>query len=116
MPNNRAVLLMNQRSRAREHAQVPASARVRPVDRLLGFYAGIAGVALLFPHRPSYWPLLAVLHLGALFMAVAPGAVGDWLSRHRPPDYLRLLADWYPLLLIPALYKELQVLNVAIFN
>jgi membrane-associated phospholipid phosphatase len=82
----------------------------------MGLYAGIAGFALLFPHRPAFWPLLALLHLAALFVAMAPDSVSGLLARIPPNRVLRAIADWYPILIIPALYNELQILNVAVHN
>jgi membrane-associated phospholipid phosphatase len=89
-----------------------------PVDRLIGAYAVISGGALLFAHRPASWPLLAVLHLAAALIGFgAPPAAWLW-SRlaARAPRVAELLAGWYPLLLVPALYSELAVLNQAVFG
>lgn len=82
----------------------------------MGCYAGIAGIALFFPHRPTFWPILAILHLAALMVAVAPGTVRKLLVRIPSNRTLRVIADWYPILIIPALYKELQILNLAVHN
>src|SRR5436189_3167208 len=99
MLNNRAVLITNQRSRGRDHAETADTVlSVRPIDRLFGFYLGAAGIALAFPHRPAAWPILAVVHLAALFIAVAPQTVNGWLGGRRLPGFARVLADWYPLL------------------
>jgi len=84
----------------------------RPVDRLLGIYALASGAALLFPHRPAAWPVLALLHLGVAAFALGPCifARGTRAFHRRYP----VLADWLPLLLVPALYLELAVLNRAV--
>jgi membrane-associated phospholipid phosphatase len=115
---------MNQRSRGRldemgaSAVPVPAARFVpRPVDRLLGVYALVSGAALLFPHRPGFWPVLAVIHLItalAAFRSRLLQPLFDGLTA-MAPRLARFIADWYPLLLVPALYKELQPLNFSIY-
>jgi membrane-associated phospholipid phosphatase len=100
-----------------EQAAAPELRRLgEPVDRLMGAYALLAGGAFFFQHRPDGWVLLAALHLAAVFVGfgVGPARVAwDALAR-RWPRTTRTLGDWYPLVLIPALYSELAVLNVAV--
>lgn len=82
----------------------------RPMAVLFGAYALASGAALLFPQRPSNWLLLLPLHLMAAALAFwaasgVPGRVGN---------HHAMVRDWYPLLLIPALYAELPLLNQAV--
>lgn len=89
---------------------------IRPVDALLGFYLLIGSVALLFPGRPQAWPLWLGVHVAAAAVLLAPGPVRRWRSRLAEPlgRLGRVLADWYPLLLVPAFYFDLSMLNVAV--
>jgi membrane-associated phospholipid phosphatase len=87
-----------------------------PLDRLFALYLVVAAAALAFPHRPAVWPLLVGVHLllaAALWplptFARAARALPDRTGRR-----LRTAADWLPLLLVPALYTELAVLNRAV--
>lgn len=89
-----------------------------PVDRLLAAYAVLAAAALLFPHRPSTWPLILAAHGAAIALALRLGPAGRltaWAMRSAPRAG-RIVADWYPLLLIPLLYSELTLLNRAVFD
>lgn len=113
-------------------------------DRIVAAYAVLSGVALAFPHRPDAWPLLAAGHLALLAVALGAGAgrwqrgAGRWSltgperggPSGRPyrgpvvgatgggtrPALLRVLADWYPLVVIPLLYSELDTLNGAVWG
>lgn len=87
-----------------------------PIDRLFAVYLLLAGAALLLPQRPAAWPLLALLHLAVLLLAWPPAAVQGVIDhwRTRAPRTSRVLLDWYPVLLIPALYLELAILNRAV--
>jgi membrane-associated phospholipid phosphatase len=89
----------------------------RPIDRLLGVYALVSGGALLFPHRPGFWPILAILHIVTAVAAFRSAFLSPLLGRltAKAPRAMRFGADWYPLLLVPALYKELQPLNLSIY-
>ena len=82
--------------------------------RLFAIYLVVAGTALLFPHRTSWWPLLAVIHIVAIALLLKPDAF-TWFSR-RVPRTARVIGDWYILILIPGLYTELATLNQAIYN
>jgi membrane-associated phospholipid phosphatase len=89
-----------------------------PIDRLMGVYALVAGTALLFPHRPDAWPLLAAAHL---FVALAgfgarPIAAGWNAFGRRWPRTATFIGDWYALAIIPWLYLELAILNRAVFD
>lgn len=88
------------------------------MSRLFAVYAAISGVALLFPHRPHAWPLLLAVHLLVVMVGLAwgPAAQAAAALAGRWPRAWEVLRDWYPLLLIPALYKELALLNVAVYD
>ena len=102
------------------------------MNRLLASYLLLSGVALLGPHRPAWWPWLALAHgLGAfLLLRVRPaparaqadaarGQAGSTIPGAPPRQRrsgLTLLRDGYPLLLIPALYAELAPLNRALWG
>ena len=96
-----------------------SEATMRPaIRRLFAAYLFISGIALAFPYRPVAWLPLALLHLSGIItlLQIGPGPVlVAWLSR-RWPHTVRVMGDWYGLALIPALYTELAVLNVAVFN
>lgn len=87
---------------------------VRPVDRLLGGYLLLTAPALLFPHRPDVWPLLFLAHLGVGTLLIV-GALAPLRAPGRS-RLLRVLGDWYPLLLMPALYLELPMLNGSLWG
>ena len=81
------------------------------MNRLLAGYLLLSGLALLGPHRPAVWPLLAVAH----------AAVAAWLllrpAAETPATGARAwLADAYPLLVMPLLYAELPQLNQSLFG
>lgn len=90
----------------------------RAVDRLVAVYAVASAFALLGPSRPGVWPLLLLAHV--LAAAVLSGVLPLRPPRERAietvPRALGLLRDWYPLLIIPALYAELAVLNVSVWG
>lgn len=88
----------------------------RPIDRLVAGYAALSALALLAPGRPAVWPLLVIAHLALVLLALRPGPLRLTLRRAgaRTPRLTRFLADWYPLLLMPLLYAELETLNVAL--
>jgi membrane-associated phospholipid phosphatase len=90
--------------------------RGQPLDRLFAAYMALAAVALLFPHRPSSWPLLLALHVLVVVLAWPAAPVGRLEAGASPATRRRLRAvlDWLPLLLIPLLYTELAVLNTAV--
>lgn len=88
----------------------------RPIDVATGAYLLLAGAALFFPHRPASWPLLAAAHLlgAALLLGIPPFDRLRAAAGGKFPRAARLLGDWYPLLVMPALYSELAALNVAV--
>jgi membrane-associated phospholipid phosphatase len=96
----------------------PAQYWRRALRRLFALYLFVSGLALFFPHRPRAWPVLALLHaLAILVLLDAPPArrLGGVLMT-RWPKALSFLRDWYMLLLVPLLYSELAVLNVAVHD
>jgi membrane-associated phospholipid phosphatase len=81
------------------------------MDRLFGTYALLAGAALAFPGRPALWPLLGAVHLLGALLAFGIGParrLTDAAGRRWPRAH-----DWYPLLVIPAVYKELGTLILS---
>lgn len=81
-------------------------------------YAALSGAALLFPGRPAAWPLLAAAHLLFILLTLRIGPAA-WLTSAvsgRAPRLANFLAAWYPLLLLPFLYKELALLNAAVWQ
>lgn len=88
------------------------------IRRLFAAYLFISGIALAFPYRPAAWLPLAILHLAGIITLLQIGPYPillAWLTG-RWPRVMRVMGDWYGLALIPALYAELAVLNVAVFN
>jgi membrane-associated phospholipid phosphatase len=90
----------------------------RALCRLFAIYLLISGIALLFPHRPRAWFVLVVLHvMGALWLLdVGPAPITVQWLRGRWPRVTRVIGDWYVLALMPMLYTELAILNVAVHN
>lgn len=86
------------------------------MDRLFAGYVLLSGFALAFPHRPASWPYLAALHLGAAAWAFGVPPLRGWSARvvRRWPGRRPVLAEAYPLLLVPLFYAELAPLNVAV--
>lgn len=95
-----------------------ARAERTPLNRVFAAYALISGFALFFPHRPANWPLLLVAHALAIAVLLGLGPFRQWgdLAHQRWPRATGFLADWLPLLLIPALYAELAILNLAVWD
>lgn len=90
----------------------------RAIRHLFAAYLLLSGVALAFPHRPGAWPVLAAVHVLGIIVLLQLGPypiAKRWLEA-RFPRITRVVGDWYTLLLIPALYTELAVLNVAVFH
>lgn len=89
-----------------------------PTDRLIAIYALVSGTALAFPHRPAKWPVLALLHLTAFGIGLGlPPVRRLWRAAARKlPRLAAGVHDWYPLLLVPPLYSELQILNRSVWG
>lgn len=79
-------------------------------------YAGVAAAALLFPHRPEGWPIVAVGHIAVVCLALLMARIRPALERPGAARWLRVIGDWYPLLIIPLLYSALDVLNSAVWD
>jgi membrane-associated phospholipid phosphatase len=99
-----------------ERAASPGAGR--PMDTLFAAYAVVSGVALPVPGRPSAWPVLAALHAVAAWVGFRGPGVRRLLAAlaAAAPRATRVIADWYPLGLVPLLYLELAPLNRAIWN
>jgi len=85
------------------------------MNRLFGIYMLVSATALFFPHRSGLWPLVLLLHIAAAMLAFGLPPF-DRLGRGPGNAFTELIADWYPLLLIPLLYGELVPLNVAVWD
>ncbi|MEO5509828.1 MAG: phosphatase PAP2 family protein [Longimicrobiales bacterium] len=87
-----------------------------PLHRIWAMYAFIAGFAVLFPNHPSTWPALLMMHLMiiALYWPITPFKQGWNFFTQRWPKPMRIIFDWLPLLLVPALYEELAPLNLMV--
>lgn len=95
----------------------PAVAGPRAVDRLFALYMLASGLALAGSARPGAWPVVALVH-GLAVAAVLrwrPVAPALAVAARRWPRAAAVVSDWYPLLLLPALYTELAVLNRALY-
>lgn len=86
----------------------------RPTDRLLAIYILFATPPLLVPGRPAGWPLWLALHALVVLLAWPPARMRAMLSRLAARPVIRLLLDWYPILLVPVLYSELAQLIPAL--
>ena len=86
------------------------------MDLAVAAYAVLAGIALAFPHRPEGWPVTATALLALLAAALlfhrARRDPGRWLGTR----VRRVVSDWYPLLVIPMLYSQLDTLNTAVWD
>ncbi|HSH45748.1 MAG TPA: phosphatase PAP2 family protein [Longimicrobiales bacterium] len=90
----------------------------RTMDRIVAAYAVVSGLALAFAHRPGSWPLIALGHIALLAVAVNAHRLRGRAASHRGPagPVLRVVTDWYPLLVLPLLYTELAVLNTSVWG
>jgi membrane-associated phospholipid phosphatase len=88
------------------------------VDRLFALYMVVSGLALAGPARPAWWPVLAAAHAVAALAALRRWPVAPVLEAvgRRWPRAAVVVSDWYLLLLLPALYSELALLNRALFD
>lgn len=88
----------------------------RALRRLLAGYLVVTGLAFLFPHRPSLGPLWAAGHLvaAATILGLGPFRGLKEQVRRRCPRLSSAVSDWYALLLLPLLYRELVPLNRAV--
>jgi len=88
----------------------------RAMNRLFGLYMLVSTTALFFPHRTGAWPLILLLHAVAVMIAFALTPFDRVIGRFTDSRVGNIIADWYPLVLIPLLYSELVPLNVAVWN
>jgi membrane-associated phospholipid phosphatase len=89
-----------------------------PLNRLFAAYMLASAAAPFFPRHSRGWPLAVASHLGAglLVLGLPPFQRVVPALRRRWPALQGVLSDWYPLLLIPLLYGELEPLNRAIYG
>ena len=85
------------------------------MNRLFALYLLLSGLALLGPHRPAVWPLLAILHVGLAAWLLRPRATAS-PRLASPRAAIGWLRDAYPLLVMPLLYAELPLLNQALYG
>lgn len=88
------------------------------MDWTLAVYLFLSGLALTSPHRPGFWPILLVAR-ALLVMAVLrlpPFSALFLTIGRRWPGWAPGFGAWYPLLLVPLLYKELDVLNLVVWG
>ena len=80
------------------------------MNRLFAAYLLLSGLALVGPHRPAAWPILALVHVVLAAWSVRRAAPGDSSAA------LRWLDDAYPLIVMPLLYAELPLLNRSLYH
>ncbi|MFO7894536.1 MAG: phosphatase PAP2 family protein [Longimicrobiales bacterium] len=98
-----------------------ADSIARPVDRVIGGYLILAGLALAPPHTTPVGLLLLLVHLsvGTALLAGKLDPIHQFAAHATAPGTSRrrrwtgLLIDWYPLVVMPCLYLELPILNTA---
>ena len=95
-----------------------AASQRRPYHRLFAIYLLVTAPALLFPNHRDGWITLLLVHLlaAAVLLRVPPFDRALDAIAARFPRLSSLVADWYLLALIPALYTELAALNLAVWN
>ena len=83
------------------------------MNRLFAAYLLLSGLALLGPHRPAAWPLLALVHLlAAAWLLKSRDASSSRIASHRLSSAL----VFYPLVVMPLLYAELPLLNQSLYG
>jgi membrane-associated phospholipid phosphatase len=95
-----------------------AAAERRPIHRLFAFYLLVSAPALFFPHHRPGWQVLVALHVlvAAILLQVGPVRASVHALCAQFPRTTTFIADWYLLLLVPALYSELVALNLAVWD
>lgn len=90
--------------------------RGRGIDATMATYTVVAAATLLFPHRPAIWPVVAAGHVVLFCLALLIARMRPALKRPPTRSWPRVVADWYPILVIPLLYSALDVLNTAVWD
>lgn len=101
-----------------QHVDTILARHPAPLDRLFAAYLALSGIALAFAPVSAAWLTAAALHvLGVLVLTGAPpfDRVRARIT-HAAPRVARVTHDWYALLLIPVLYKELAFLNHGVWG
>ena len=96
--------------------EIPESETRLALRRLFALYLAVSGCALFFPRHSGPWALVALLHAVGVFLLLPSGparSVADRLATAWP-KVGAVLEDWYALILMPALYMELPLLNTAV--
>jgi membrane-associated phospholipid phosphatase len=93
-----------------EHYQASMNVKLSPADKvIIAYLVIIAALVLISNGRVQLWPLLLVAHSVAIFIIVIIAAKDD--DNPSQTDCLhRFLHFWYPLVLVPLTYKELEYL------
>ena len=82
-------------------------------DRIVALYLITTGaLILIFRESLSTFRLIAALHL----VGAAATAYLRYIRRTRMPGSVGFVHDWYPVMLIPVLYKEVEFLAEAFGN
>lgn len=85
------------------------------MNRLFAAYVLLSGLALVGPHRPAAWPLLLAAHVALAGFALAAPPGGRKRVQGGASLWSRI-GDFYPLLILPALYAVLPLLNSAVWG
>ena len=81
----------------------------RRTDELTAVYLLVtASLMVLFREQVAHWPFLFCLHLTTAALLL-------WLRSLSSPSqcFWRFLHDWYPVMVFPLLYKEVEFLAAA---
>lgn len=89
---------------------------VGATDRLFAGWMILTGALLVLPGRPSNWAAMGASHAAMVWLILGgPGALALRAAVARvAPRFARFVHGWYPLVLIPLLYSELEPLNIAV--
>ncbi len=84
----------------------------RRTDAIIALYLLMsAGLVVSFRERVPHWELYVTAHLlGAAFIYTFRFISG------RLPSFLQFLRDWYPMMVLPLLYQEVEVFAAAFGN
>ncbi len=87
-----------------------AAVTLAPIDRVTLVYVGVA-LGLTLMRGPREQPAVVLLPLGLALTAVVAAALAPRARRAGPPG--RILAEFYPMLLIAGFYTEVGLVNLA---